>query len=330
MSAARHERLMNLTFVLLNSKRPITREEIKRRVPGYSDSQQAFERMFERDKEELREAGVEVVTRPIDDMFEDQLGYLITQKGSPEVSLTVSATELALLQLAQRAWRDPELRALASLGALKLEVRPDYGEVNEPAPEHHPAKVTMEITSLTAKAMPLLLALVDRKVCHFSYRKPADEVVSVRTVEPWRLFRHLGAWYLLAFDQQAEAHRVFRVSRMVSVPVVSPDDAKNPRPEGEDLDSLATFAEGGSQVGRIWIDAAAPGEITQRVSGLMSETATFEFDGRNGTAGRVNFWGAQDFAMTLLNYAPHVVVLEPAKLKEAMHKVSLQGLAQCR
>ena len=61
------ERLINLLVMLLTSSRPVLAEEIRRTIPGYSaDSDEAFHRMFERDKDLLRGIGIPIELRPTD------------------------------------------------------------------------------------------------------------------------------------------------------------------------------------------------------------------------------------------------------------------------
>ena len=79
MVAAKTERLLNLVICLLYTRRPLTRAQIRTSVAAYAatTSDEAFERMFERDKEELRELGIPLVTEQIDTLFEDEPGYRI-------------------------------------------------------------------------------------------------------------------------------------------------------------------------------------------------------------------------------------------------------------
>nr|MDQ3354917.1 hypothetical protein [Actinomycetota bacterium] len=58
--SSRLERLFNLTAALLSTARPLTREELHERVPGYPDDDPkgAARRAFERDKEALRDMGI--------------------------------------------------------------------------------------------------------------------------------------------------------------------------------------------------------------------------------------------------------------------------------
>jgi predicted DNA-binding transcriptional regulator YafY len=47
----------------------------------------------------------------------------------------------------------------------------------------------------------------------FSYRGRGDDVPALRTVEPWAVELHDGAWYLHGHDVDAQAARVFRLDR---------------------------------------------------------------------------------------------------------------------
>ena len=68
MAAKRAERLVNLVIALLSTRQYVTAARIRSTVPGYeaddgSDrADEAFKRMFERDKAELREMGVPLET----------------------------------------------------------------------------------------------------------------------------------------------------------------------------------------------------------------------------------------------------------------------------
>jgi proteasome accessory factor B len=84
MSAEKTERLINLTLGLLATKRYLTKNEIFRTIAGYSGTMESMERMFERDKDELRGAGIEIEVGGLDPLFEDEQGYLI-RSGSIQI-----------------------------------------------------------------------------------------------------------------------------------------------------------------------------------------------------------------------------------------------------
>jgi proteasome accessory factor B len=66
MSSQKTERLINLTLALLATKRHLTKSEIFKAVAGYGGSPETMERMFERDKDELRNLGIQIEVKGID------------------------------------------------------------------------------------------------------------------------------------------------------------------------------------------------------------------------------------------------------------------------
>ena len=82
MSARRTERLVNLVLCLLSTRQYLTASRIRSAVPGYDPddgtgrSDEAFKRMFEWDKAELRELGVPLETGR-NSVFDTEDGYRI-------------------------------------------------------------------------------------------------------------------------------------------------------------------------------------------------------------------------------------------------------------
>ncbi|HEY4700409.1 MAG TPA: DNA-binding transcriptional regulator, partial [Streptosporangiaceae bacterium] len=77
MSRRKTERLLSLVVCLLSTRRYLTAEQIRRAVGGYPDQPEAFKRMFERDKEELRELGIPLETGPISPLDGEDTGYRV-------------------------------------------------------------------------------------------------------------------------------------------------------------------------------------------------------------------------------------------------------------
>lgn len=73
------ERLVNLTMALLETRRPLSKDEIFTNVAGYSGTPEAMERMFERDKDDLRELNIEILVEAKDKYFDDEVGYRIAK-----------------------------------------------------------------------------------------------------------------------------------------------------------------------------------------------------------------------------------------------------------
>src|SRR5579872_5246517 len=83
----KQERQLNLVLVLLNTDAPVPLSRLRSDVPGYEGGPDAVRQKFERDKRELRTAGIEVRSVPID--TPDQVGYRIdpTTFWLPELDL---------------------------------------------------------------------------------------------------------------------------------------------------------------------------------------------------------------------------------------------------
>src|SRR3954468_16600079 len=120
--AHRTERLLNLVICLLSTRSWLTKEQIRSAVPQYAEctTTEAFDRMFERDKEDLRELGVPLVTGSHSSWFEDEQGYRIDRGAYALPDLEFSAEELAVLGLASRVWQQASLAGAAARALVKL------------------------------------------------------------------------------------------------------------------------------------------------------------------------------------------------------------------
>src|SRR5258708_15798189 len=95
------ERLINLNALLMETRRPLTPEQIREGIyQGQSDV--AFKRMFERDKEQLRDIGIPL-ERAATDVWETEEGYLIRREEATLPDLGLEPDEQAALWLAARA-----------------------------------------------------------------------------------------------------------------------------------------------------------------------------------------------------------------------------------
>ncbi len=211
--AAKTERLLNLVMCLLYTRRPLPKARLRQLVPQYAaaTSDESFDRMFERDKDELRELGIPLVIEDINGVWDDDTGYRIHRReyALPDVSFT--REELAVLGLAGRAWAQGSLAGEAAAAIRKLQadgIERDEDSLvgieprlrtSEPGFDHVRRAVTTS-TPLT-----------------FDYRRPGGDTVT-RRVQPWGMASWHGRWYLTAYDLDREDQRVFRLSR-ISGPV---------------------------------------------------------------------------------------------------------------
>jgi proteasome accessory factor B len=119
MSRRKTERLLGLVVCLLSSERYLTATQIRDAVPGYPESFDAFKRMFERDKEELRELGIPLETGS-NSAAEEEAGYRIPRQAYVLPEIRLEPDEAAVLALAARVWRQAELAGAAAGALLKL------------------------------------------------------------------------------------------------------------------------------------------------------------------------------------------------------------------
>ena len=236
MSQRKTERLVNLVLALLSTRRFLTAEQIREAVPGYeADSDEAFKRMFERDKNELRELGVPIETGS-DSAWDDEQGYRIGQRdyALPEVHL--EPDEAAALALAAQLWQtglaQAASTALVKLQALGIEL--EAGAVHGLEPR---------VDAGDPALAPCLAAVRSGTALTFGYRRSGAAVAESRTVEPWGVVSWRGPWYLTGYDRAREATRVFRLSRMTTVPVLTGAAGSVTVPAGVDLRALVVDAE---------------------------------------------------------------------------------------
>ena len=228
MARARTERMLNLLFVLLNSRTPLTREQIRERVPGYGDSNEAFERMFERDKAALRDLAIPVETKPVDMFHDDVLGYRIDRSDwlMPEISIT--AEERTYLALAASAWQNAQLSTAARQAVSSVDAREQGAEISVPVSL---AKGRRHITEILA-------AIANGKTVVFDYVGLNQSEVVKRTIDPWRALLHSGHWYLIGFDQDKGEVRTFRTDRIVGDLVETRHDILESMPKDFDLSEI--------------------------------------------------------------------------------------------
>ena len=209
MSARKSERIMNLTICLLLARRFLPREHLRQTVEGYSGlSDAAFERTFERDKEDLRALGVPVETGSDDPLFPDDVGYRIRRTDFELPPLELDAAERAVIGIAAGVWEqtrlaDSTVQAVAKLRAAGVE--PDVGRVAAFVPSVDAPEPAFEA---------LWEATIGRRRVHFRYRD-LD-----RTVEPWTLTYRRGAWFLIGRDLTRGEGRAFKLARIAGPPQV--------------------------------------------------------------------------------------------------------------
>lgn len=203
------ERLVNLTIALLATKRYLTKAEIFSKVEGYSGDSEAKDRMFERDKDDLRSLGINIELGTFDPLFEDEAGYRISPESYALQIQDLDEVDLALLSQAALLWQEAALGESAQSGLRKLKGLGLESDLD-----------TFVDVSATLRATPeqipsLIEAVSSRSVITFEY---LDENLksNVRHLQPYRLSNTRGYWYLIGNDIDRQALRTFRVDRISS------------------------------------------------------------------------------------------------------------------
>ncbi len=204
VSKAKSERLVNLLIMMLSARGFVSKHRIRATIEGYRhQSDGAFERMFERDKEELRTAGVPIVTGSNDRDLETEDGYRIERSDFELPPVSFTPEELAVLGAAASVWQDSVAAqqttdALETLRAAGAD--PDPGRLMTLRPRI-PAEPGFDV----ARG-----ALLARREITFVYNDQE------RRVQPWRLSQRRGRWYLVGYDLMRQAPRNFKLSRITS------------------------------------------------------------------------------------------------------------------
>ena len=232
MSKRRTERLLSIVVLLLSSRRYLTAEQIRAAVIGYPEEQESFKRMFERDKEELRDLGIPLETGR-SATADEEIGYRISRQDYELPEIQLEPDEAAVLGIASRVWQSAALEGAAAGAALKLRAASREGDAEgetAPAPGIQPRLTTQE-----PAFGALWEAVRDRRPVAFDHVAGGRSEVTRRTLEPWGVVNRRGRWYVAGHDRARDAPRVFRMSRIVGpVKLVGPPGSVTV-PEGTDV-----------------------------------------------------------------------------------------------
>jgi proteasome accessory factor B len=317
MAISKVERLMNLVIALLSTRGYLTAEKIRTSVAGYSDSPnvEAFSRMFERDKNELRDLGIPLETGRVSS-FDPTEGYRINRDAYALPPVELTPDEAAAVAVATQLWDSPELitatqGALLKLRAAGVDVDPD-APVSIAAPAGQPGLRASE-----GNLSKLLAAIDSGRAVQFPHRPARTEPYTVRTVEPWGVLTERGRWYLVGHDRDRDATRVFRLSRIgADVTPIGPAGAVT-RPEGVDLRKIVAAAVTEVAAGpagtkaTVWVADGRGTALRQAGTSI----GPWQLTGRDGEV--VELVGPADWLIReIAGYGADAVVLEPSALRD--------------
>ncbi|WP_307875445.1 helix-turn-helix transcriptional regulator [Frankia nepalensis] len=340
MSRRRLERLLNLTMCLMATSRFLTVSEIGDMVEGYEpghggDEHEAFRRMFERDKQYLRDLGIPLETGA--DSFGDEVGYRIRRDDYALPEILLSPDEAAALALAARLWSTASLAAPAASALRKLAAG---GATTSPPPGAPGRAAASAVAPGPAELFgldgleprvdaaepafePCLAAVQARQAVRFPYRKPGEAEPTDRLVEPWGVLSWRGRWYLAGHDRRRDAPRVFRLSRVAGpVRPVGPSGAVRV-PDGIDVRAMVTRASSASpdrlRAATLAVRLGAGHALRRRARPVPAAEGGTHADrlgvGADMDLLRISFADVERMARWAAGYGADVVVLDPPDLR---------------
>ncbi|HEX2819457.1 MAG TPA: WYL domain-containing protein [Streptosporangiaceae bacterium] len=311
MSKRKTERLLGLVVCLLSTRRYLTADQIRAAVPGYPDPDELFKRMFERDKEDLRDLGVPLETG-LNHPFDEDPGYRIRQQAYELPELRLEADEAAVLGLAARVWRRAELAGAAAGALLKLRAAGIEAGDDRPSPQG----IEPRLGTPEPAFGPLWEAVRDRRPVTFSYRAVGRSAPQRRELEPWGVVNRHGRWYVAGRDRGRDATRVFRLSRIVGAVKFCGPAGSVTVPDGTDVRELvrdwdSVPAAEHTAVLRV---RAGAGVVLRRhaVSARPDDTD------RGWDLVTTRFGDVGWFTDYVAWFGPDVVVLDPPDLRDAV------------
>ena len=201
------ERLINLTIALLATKRYLTKSEIFRTVEGYEGSAETKERMFERDKDDLRTLGIVIEVGSFDPLFGDEAGYRIKSESYQLDLGEITPTEISLLSLAADAWQGAAFADAAQSAILKL------SSIGVPADPIEIPGLSPKLANSSKDLETVTSAIADSDFLVFDYLS-ATLVAEERLIIPIALSNKNGFWYVTGVDQDLQEVRTFRMDRI--------------------------------------------------------------------------------------------------------------------
>ncbi|WP_107660629.1 helix-turn-helix transcriptional regulator [Nocardia suismassiliense] len=313
MAISKVERLMNLVIALLSTRQFLTAERIRDSVAGYEESasDEAFSRMFERDKNELRDLGIPLEIGPVG-RYTSVEGYRINRDAYELPEIDLSDEEAAAVAVAVQMWESPELAAAADGALLKLRaagihVETDAAVASVPAV---PAR-----TRGSEPVLGKLLAAIDAgQAVRFEHRGAINAPYLMRDVEPWGVVTRHGRWYLVGHDRQRDAVRSFRLSRIGDdVTAYGPENVVR-KPDGIDLRTIVDRVTSSAPVSftaTVWV-AEGRGRELRRIGQVTGERT---IGGRVGAVVELPVRSRDWIARLITGLGPDAVVLAPEDLR---------------
>jgi proteasome accessory factor B len=263
-------------------------------VAGYTGSPETMERMFERDKDELRELGIEIEVGGLDPLFEDDQGYLIRSESFQLDSNQFENEELLYLTMAVNLWHDSALQANSKAALLKIQ------SLSGPI-ESNSVNLPVIRDAENSKTLATAFESVEKRfVLNFQYKG------SERSVQPYGLYTQDGFWYLVA--NEADAIKSFKLQRIEGELKKVGKESSFTKPSEFDLATFLTSTRSAKK------EIAVLRVRKNQGHALRSKYAVTEIDDEWDQM-NLEYGFDQEIIQTILWYGSNVLVEKPAKLR---------------
>ena len=296
------ERLVNLTIALLATRRYLTKNEIFRTIEGYEGNDESKERMFERDKDDLRSLGIEIEVGGFDPIFNDEAGYRIKPENYALDLGEISGSDIALLSLAASAWNGQALNAIAHSALLKLKsigIDSDIDSIPTLAPR---------MASASSELVAVVEAITTKSAITFEYMAQ-DLSQQKRTIHPYALASRDGHWYFAGLDVDKNAIRTFRLDRVQGEIAL-----------GKKMDAFAipTGFDLFSHVDEAVSQKIATMDVRKDKAFALRKQALSIIDKGEWDQITIKYSDQTTFLDSLLWHLDDVLVIEPAELRDSI------------
>lgn len=314
------ERIINLALYLDGVREPVTAEQVREKVIGYRDKDQddaAFARMFERDKDDLRRAGIKLD-------FDEQLQeYSLDRKATFSARVDLSAEEAAVVRTAGTAvLGDP---SFPFADDLRLALAKIAAELPADAPVAR-MRIADEDPARQGRTVAQLVSAGDaRKVSTFDYTNSMG-VSAPHTVEPYGLFTYDGRWYLVGRDTEKDETRTYAAARIENLKVnaAAPKTPDFERPDGFDVSRFISLPfEYGPRSDAFEAVLRFEPSATWRAAAVTLSHGSLEPDG-DALLWRVNARSEEALLKFVIEHGPGVRIVEPQHLIARM-RAGLEG-----
>jgi proteasome accessory factor B len=305
VSDRKTERLINLTLALLATKRYLKKSEILKNVMGYEGTQEAKERMFERDKDDLRSLGIEIEVGDLDVFFEDEPGYRIPEKSYELKMPELTGRELALLSIASNYWNDSILAPTAQSGIRKLQ------SLGIPISFDFDFRAQYRFENPTSLIDEISRAISARSQISFSYD---SATLKLRHIEPYRIIFWNGYWYLIGNDLDRRDIRLFKLSRFVSTIEIA--KKKNQYSIPDDFDATAHLPKENIDIKRL-----VKIQIRKDAALILRNRGSLLDEGDDYDTYEITYENENALIRELIWHGSNIRIIEPVELQAELIKL---------